>query len=85
MANKKEEKVLRITRARAATDAILAIKGKSTLTELAEAADQLFVEHGGESKLQAARHQVQRALETLEQAGIVALTRPTDIMVEKVK
>ena len=82
---KQEEKVVRISRSAAANKVVAGINGKTTLSELAAKADALSVEHGGDSDTKAAAHYVKRALETAESLGAVKLTRPTDIMVEKVK
>jgi len=85
MAKSKEEKAERISRTVAASQVIVELNGKTTLAKLAEKADRLFVDAGGESQLQAAAHHVRRALETAEVLGVVKLTRPTDIIVEKVR
>lgn len=82
---KQEEKVRRLNRHAAANQVVAAIGGKATLSELAEKADALFVEHGGKSKLRSAAYHVRCALETAESVGVVRLTRPTDTMVEKVR
>jgi len=74
-----------VTRSAAANQVVAAIKSKTTLTALAEEADQLFIDAGGKSNMAAAQHTVKLALETLEAIGQVKLTRPTDVMVEKVR
>ena len=85
----KAEKVERITRSAAANQVVAGIDGATTLSELAQEADQLFVDGGGESKtagrLAAATYYVRRALETAEAVGVLKLVRPTDILVERVK
>ena len=80
-----EPKVVRINWATAANQVVAALGGKSTLSELAQQADALFVEHGGKSKPRAASHHVKTALQTAEAMGIVKLTRPTDLYVERIK
>lgn len=85
MATKQEKEVKKISRATAANTMVSTINGKTTLEALAEKADQLFVDGGGESKVSTSRHYVRRALETAEAMGILKLTKPTDMMVEKVK
>jgi len=77
--------VEKITRAQAANQVVAEIKAKTTLSELAEKADALVVESGGESKPKVAVTVVKRVLETAEALGTVKLTRPTDIVVEKAK
>ena len=84
-AKKQSEGVERITRVQAANQVVAAINTKTTLTALAEKADAFFVEAGGESKPRAATSHVRRALETVEAMGLVRLTKPTDVFVEKVK
>ena len=74
-----------LTRAAAVNKVVAAITGKTTLQELARKADDLFVEGGGESKLRAAILYTRRALETMEAMGVVKLTRPTDVLVERVR
>jgi hypothetical protein len=81
----KPPKVRRINRSAVANLVVGELAGKSTLSELAEKADALFVEHGGKSKVRAAAEHVRRALETGETLGVLKLTRPTDILVERVK
>lgn len=75
----------RLSRAAAANMVIAAIDGPTTLSELAQAADALFVERGGKSKLPAATHHVRRGLETAAALGAVKLTKPTDVLVSKAK
>ena len=83
---KQEEKPERITRGQAANRVVAGIDGKTTLSALAKEADELFVEHGGPQKpIRAATYYVRRALETAEAMGVVRLTRPSDVLVEKVK
>ena len=82
---KKTETVEKITRAQAANQVVAGIKGKTTLSELAAAADVLVAESGGESKPKVTAGVVKRVLETAEALGTVKLTKPTDILVEKAK
>ena len=79
-----QPKAEKINRTQAANRVIAAIRAKTTLSELAEKADALFVEAGGKSDVKASAYHVRRALETAEALGILKLTRPTDITVEKV-
>ena len=80
---KQEPKVKRINRAQAANQMLAALSGKATLSELAEQADALYVEHGGESKLKAAAYHMRRVLEVAETLGAVKLVRPADVLVER--
>ena len=84
VATEKAPKVQRINRAVAANRVVAALSGKTTLSELAAKADALFVEHGGESSVEAQVGKVRRALEAAEAFGVVRLTRPTDILVERI-
>jgi len=45
----------------------------------------VFVEHGGKSDVKAAAHYVLRVLDTGEALGSIKLTRPTDVLVERIK
>ncbi|MGA2064150.1 MAG: hypothetical protein ABSG86_04240 [Thermoguttaceae bacterium] len=81
----KPPKVKRINRSAAANQVVAAIKGKTTLSRLAEQADALFVASGGKPKLRAAAWYVRQALETAEALGAVRLVRPTDLFVERVE
>jgi hypothetical protein len=81
----KEEKVKRINRSTAANRVLAEVSGKTSLSELAEKADGLFVESGGKADIRAAAYTVRRALVTAEALNIFKLTRPTDILVEKIK
>ncbi|KKN04020.1 hypothetical protein LCGC14_1101830 [marine sediment metagenome] len=85
MAKSTEEKVVRISRAAVANRLVAELNGLTTLEALAEKADDMFVKGGGQSKPTAAKHHVRRALETAEAMGVIELTRPTDLMVKKVK
>jgi hypothetical protein len=78
-------KVKRINRSTAANRVLAEVNGKTSLSELAGKADQLFSESGGKPDVRKAGYYVRRSLETLEAIGIVKLTRPTDILVEKIK
>ncbi len=82
---KKEEKVKRVSRNEAANQVVAAVKGKTTLTQLAEKANALVVESGGPDKVQGIAWHVKRALASGEAFGILKITRPTDVMVERVK
>jgi hypothetical protein len=62
---------------------IAEIDGETTLSELVEKADALFVASGGKSQIKAAAHTVRRSLETAASLGVLKLTRPTDLFVEK--
>ena len=84
-ARRVEPKPKRITWGEAANKTVAAINGKTTLSRLAEQADTLFVEAGGQSNLRVATVQVRRALDTAEAIGAVVLTRPTDVLVSKAK
>jgi hypothetical protein len=74
----------RISRGAAANRVIAELDGPTTLGALAKQADALFVAGGGKSKIKAAVWTVRRALETAESLGVVTLTKPTDLMVERV-
>ncbi len=80
-----EPKTKRMNRSTAANAIVAAIEGKTTLGELAAKIDALVVKHGGKSNLPAASWQCRAALATAEAMGVVKLTRPTDILVERVK
>ena len=75
----------RVTRRQAAAEAIKALEGSTTLSELAKSADAIYVAGGGKSNVREAGSDVRRALDTAEAFGIVRLTRPTDLGVEKVQ
>lgn len=75
----------KLTRAQAANQVIAAVKGRTTLGELAAEADALVVAAGGTSKLPASKHHVRRALETAEAMGVLRLTKPSDVLVERTK
>ncbi len=75
----------RISRGAAANKVIAGIDGKATLSQLAKQADELFVAGGGKTKVKAAVWYVRRALETAESLGVVKLTKPADLFVERVK
>ncbi len=80
-----EKKRERISRGAAANRVVAELNGKTTLGVLGKQADELFVEGGGESKPKAAAQAVRRSLETAEAMGLVKLTKPTDVIVQKVK
>ena len=79
----KAPKVKRINRHEAANRTIADVTGKTSLSELAVKADALLVAAGGKSNVEAAAHFCKRALETAEAMGVVKLTRPTDLFVER--
>lgn len=83
---KKAEKIVRWNRSKCANAVVKAINGKTSLSALSEQAEELFVQHGGEpGNTAAALHSVKRVLESAESFGLVRLTRPSDILVERVK
>ena len=84
-AKQKEEKVKRVNRNTAANRAVAELVGKTTLTELAEKANQIVVDSGGEDKVKETSWHVKRALATAEALGVVKLVRPTDIQIERLK
>ena len=71
-----------ITRSAAANKVIAELDGPTTPRALAKAADAMFVQGGGKTRIKAATWCVRRTLETAESLGAVTLTRPTDLMVE---
>jgi hypothetical protein len=75
----------RLNRSDAANQVLSEFSGKATLTELAEKANQLVVTSGGKSHPRNAKYYVRKALETAESLGLVKITRPTDMFIEKVK
>ncbi len=75
----------RINRSDAANRVLTELSGKSTLTEMAAKADQLVVASGGKTNVKDAAYYVRRALATAEALGIVKVTRPTDMFIEKIK
>ena len=80
-----EQKVEKVNRPVAANRVVAEFKGKTTLAALGEKADALVVAGGGKSNVGDSAYHVRRALETAEALGVVKLTRPTDITVEKVR
>ena len=80
-----KSKVEKLTRAQASNQVLASMGQKATLSELAAAVDQLLVDQGGESRPKSAAASMKRVLETAEALGQVELTRPTDIMVSRVK
>jgi hypothetical protein len=82
---KREPKPKRINWSDAANRVLSELSGKATLTELAEKANQLVVASGGKSNVKDSAYYVRRALATAESLGIVKITRPTDMFIEKVK
>lgn len=81
---KAEVSVERISRGAAANRVIAEVNGKTTLSQLAQRADELFVEGGGKSGIAAATYDVRKSLEAGEALGIFKLTRPTDVLVERI-
>jgi hypothetical protein len=84
-AEKREPKVKRINRSEAANQVLSEFSGKATLTELAEKANQLVVASGGKANVKETAFCLRRALTTVEALGLVKITRPTDMFIEKVK
>ncbi len=87
MAKKAAKSTEALTRDDAACRAILAITGTTTLTELTAKADAAFVAgaEGRESNPTMQKQALRRALGTLEAVGLIRQTKPTDVIVEKVK
>ncbi len=87
MAKKVAKSTESLTRDDAAVQAIMAITGTSTLTELTAKADEMFVAgaEGRESNPAMQKQALRRALGTLEAVGLIRQTKPTDVIVEKVK
>ena len=81
----KAEKVEKLSYQDAANKVIAEAKGKTTASALAELADAMVVASGGESNPKSSLERVKRALATAEALGVVKLTRPTDILVERLK
>lgn len=81
----KAAKTEKISRATAANRVVKDLKGASTLSELAAAAEAIVVASGVAENLKASTANVRRALETAETFGMVRLTKPTDILVERTK
>ncbi len=82
---KPASKLKRINRSDAANQVLSEFSGKATLTELAEKANQLVVASGGKANAKEAAFCLRRALTTAEALGLVKITRPTDMFIEKVK
>ena len=76
-----------LTRDDAAVQVIMSIAGTTTLTELTAKADAAFVAgaEGRESNPTMQKQALRRALGTLEAVGLIRQTKPTDVIVEKVK
>lgn len=87
MAKKTSEspKAEKLTFVQAANKVVAECKGKTTASELAALADALVVAGGGESNLRTSLHRVRQALAAAEAFGVVTLTKPTDVLVERVK
>jgi hypothetical protein len=83
--NATQSKVKRINRMQAANQVLAQVNGKTTSAELAKLADQLVVDAGGKSNPLMALRTIRRNLEVAEALGILKLTRPTDIIVERIK
>ena len=58
---------------------------KTTLGTLATKAEAMVTASGGEVRAEAARAAVKGALQSAEMFGLVRLTKPTDIEVERLK
>lgn len=74
----------KISREAAANQAVAEMGDRSTLSELTTKADALVVASGGESKPAAMKDAVKIALRTAEALGIVTVSKPTDLLVERV-
>ncbi len=61
------------------------IAGKTSLSELAGKVESLVAASGGEARPKESAWAVRKALQVAEGMGIVRLTRPTDVLVERVK
>ena len=79
------EKARLIRKSPYVNEVVANIPAKTTLMELAKKVDAAYVAAGGKSNLKATAHEVFRSLETMEALGIVKLTRPTDVFIERVK
>ena len=64
---------------------IAGMNGATSLEALAQEVDRRVVEGGGEANPRSSRNRVLRALESLAAVGVVKLTRPTDVLVERLK
>jgi hypothetical protein len=73
----------RLSRKDAANRVVVEFTGKSTLSELTAAADALVVAADGRSDLRATGWFVRRCLESAAVFGLVSLTKPVDVIVEK--
>ena len=80
-----EPKTEKLTFVQAANRVVAECKGRTTAGELAALADAMVVAGGGESNLRTSLHRVRQALASAEAFGVVTLTKPTDILVERVK
>lgn len=87
MAKKVAKSTEALSRDDCACRAIMAITGTTTLTELTAKADAAFVAgaEGRESNPTMQKQALRRALGTLEAVGLIRQTKPTDVIVEKVK
>jgi hypothetical protein len=81
----KETKVVKINRAAAINQVIAKLNGSTDLDTLAAAVEELVTGSGGEANLRQTVQRTRRALETLAAAGVVKLTRPTTLLVQRVK
>jgi hypothetical protein len=79
----KAPKAKKLSRQDAANRVVMEFEGRTTLGELAAAADALVVEAGGKSNPRAAAWFVKRALESAAAFGLLTMTRPTDVIVVK--
>ena len=85
MAKKSEPKVVKVSMIQAANRVVAEMGDKATLTELAAKADALVRDSGGKGNIKAAAHHCKRSLLTMEALGVVKLTRPTELLVQRVK
>ncbi len=80
-----QKKAVKLSHSAAANKVVAEMPDKIALQQLAIRCDQLVVQSGGQSSPATAQERVRRSLLTLEAAGLVKLTRPTDITVERIK
>lgn len=73
----------KLGRRAAATKVVVEFTGRTTLGELAKAADEMVVAAGGKSDVKATGWYVRRELESAAAFGLVQVTRPVDLIVEK--
>ena len=80
----KQEKVVKVQIGQAANQTIAEMGDKSTLTELVAVVNALVVAGGGKAHDGNARWHVKKALGTMEAVGLVKITQPTELFVERV-